>query len=256
VPTRDGYPEGVPCWADLATTDVESATKFYSRLFGWRFEKLETDSVPYWMAYQKDLAAAGIGPTQGGREFSVWSTYFAVDDADATAAKLRDAGGQIIMAPLDVADAGRMAVAADPTGAVFAIWQARRRKGAAIVNEHGALNWNELQTTDIERAVSFYEAVFGHTHRVVEGGGGPYTLLSVGDREISGVMKPPAPDIPNSWGVYFAVDDAAAALRTAKDAGGSAITDTIDIPGAGILAVLVDPTGAPFTVIQLTIEID
>lgn len=256
MPTRDHYTEGVPCWADLATTDVGSATDFYSDLFGWRFEKLETDSVPYWMAYRKDLVAAGVGPAQEGQEFSVWTTYFAVDDTDLTVEKIEEAGGQVIMSPLDVSDAGRMAIAADPTGAVFAIWQAGRRIGASIVNEHGGLNWNELQTTDTERAVSFYEDVFGHTHRTTEGGAGPYTLLSVADREIAGVMAPPAPDIPNSWGVYFAVDDAAAALQTAKDAGGSAITDTIDIPGAGILAVLADPAGAPFTVIQLTIDID
>lgn len=256
MPTRDGYAEGVPCWVDLATTDVEAATNFYAKLFGWRFEEPASDSVPYWMAYRRDLAAAGVGPTQDGRPFSVWSTYFAVDDADTTTGRIENAGGQIVMGPLQVLDAGRMTIAADPTGAAFGIWQSGQHKGASIVNEHGALNWNELQTDDVDMALTFYEAVFGYTHRVTEGTGGPYILLSVGDREIAGVMAPPAPDIPNNWGVYFAVDDAAAARRTAQEAGGSALTDTVEVPDVGTFAVLADPTGAVFTVIQLAMEID
>ncbi|MGB8360903.1 MAG: VOC family protein [Acidimicrobiia bacterium] len=256
MPTRDGYREGVPCWVDLSTTDVEAALAFYATLFGWRFEERETDSMPYWMAYQRDLTAAGLGPAQEGQQFSAWSTYFAVDDADATTSKIEAAGGQVVMGPVDVADAGRVAIATDPTGAVFGIWQSGTNKGAAIVNEHGSLNWNELQTTDIDRAVAFYEAVLGHTHRVTEGAAGPYILLSVGDREVAGVMAPPDPGIPNNWGVYFAVANAKAARDTAQDAGGSAITDTMEIPEVGTFVVLADPAGAVFTVIQLAMEID
>jgi predicted enzyme related to lactoylglutathione lyase len=256
MPTRDGYLEGIPSWVDLATTDVEAATGFYARLFGWHFEARGDESMPYWMAFQKDLPAAGVGSAREGQPFSVWTTYIAVDDADATTRRIVDAGGQVMTEPMDVLDAGRMAIAADPTGAVFGLWQPKEHKGAQIVNEHGALNWNELQTTDVDAAVVFYETVFDYSHETTDGTSGPYTVLSVGDRGVAGVMTPPAPEIPNNWGVYFAVDDVTAALQTTKETGGSALTDTIDIPDVGTFAVLVDPTGAPFTVIQLAMEID
>jgi len=256
VPTRDGYREGVPCWVDLSTTDVEAALDFYATLFGWRFEEREADSMPYWMAYQRDLTAAGLGPAQEGQQFSAWATYFAVDDADATTAKIEAAGGEVVMGPIDVADAGRIAIATDPTGAVFGIWQSGTNKGAAIVNEHGSLNWNELQTTDIDRAVAFYEGVFGHTHRVTEGDAGPYMLLSVGDRDVAGIMMAPEGGIPSNWKIYFAVDDAAAAHQSAQEAGGSARGDTVEIPEVGTFAALADPSGAEFSVVQLAFEID
>lgn len=256
MPTRDGYAEGIPCWVDLATTDVETALAFYPTLFGWRFEGPADDEIPYWIAYQKDLTAAGVGPAREGQPFSVWTTYIAVDNADTTADKIVAAGGRLLTEAMDVVDAGRMAMASDPTGAVFGIWQSKANKGAQIVNEHGALNWNELQTTDVDAALTFYEAVFGYKHRTTDGTGGPYTLLSVGDREVAGVMAPPSPDIPNNWGVYFAVDNAAAARQTTKRTGGSAVTETMDVPDVGTFAVLADPTGAYFTVIQLAMEID
>jgi predicted enzyme related to lactoylglutathione lyase len=256
VPTREGYPEGIPCWVDLATTDVDSAKTFYESIFGWEIQEPQSEEVPYWMALKNGLPAAGIGPAPEGQPYSAWTSYLAVDDADATAATIREAGGQMITEPMDVLDAGRLAIAADPTGAVFGIWQSGEHKGAGIVNEHGALNWNELQTTDVDGAVSFYESVFGYTHRTVEGGTGPYTVLAVGDRDVAGVMTPPADDVPNNWSVYFAVDDATEARQRAQDAGGSAITETMDIPDVGTLVVLADPTGAAFVVIQLAMEID
>jgi len=257
VPTRAGYREGVPCWVDLSTTDVEAALDFYATLFGWRFEQRETRSMPpYWMAYQRDLTAAGLGPAQEGQELSTWATYFAVDDADSTTAKIESAGGQVVMGPIDVADAGRVAIATDPTGAVFGIWQSGTNKGAAIVNEHGSLNWNELRTTDIDRAVAFYQAVFGHGHRVTGETKAPYAILSVGDRDVAGIMMAPEGGIPSNWRIYFAVDDAAAAHRSAQEAGGSARGDTVEIPEVGIFAALADPSGAEFSVVQLAFEID
>ncbi|MGD2042803.1 MAG: VOC family protein [Acidimicrobiia bacterium] len=256
MPTRDGYPEGVPSWVDLSTTDVEKARAFYEALFGWNIQEAESDSMPYWMAYQKGRAAAGLGPAQGEPRFSAWTTYFAVDDADATVAKIRDAGGQIVFEPTDIMEMGRMAIAADPSGAVFGIWQAGQHKGAGIVNEHGALNWNELQVDDVSKELEFYRAVFGHTTEETEGGSGPYYVMSAGDRPVAGAMAKPAPEIPNSWSVYFAVDDADAAVETATEHGGHVSFGPMDLPSVGKIAGLVDPTGGHFTVIQLAGEID
>lgn len=255
MPTRDGYPEGVPSWADLATTDVDKARAFYSTLFGWDIEDPETE-IPYWMAFQKGLPAAGIGQQQEGQPFSVWTTYFAVDDADATMEKIEAAGGTAIMGPDDVADSGRLAVAADPTGAVFGIWQANQHKGAGIVNEHGALNWNELQTNDLDRALNFYVDVFGYSIEETDGASGRYVLFTVGERQIAGAMSTPAEEIPNNWGVYFAVDDLDEALATAKGADAKPSYGPMDIGEVGRIAGISDPTGAHLTLIELAEPMD
>ena len=252
MPTRDGYDEGVPSWVDLATPDVEGAKKFYGDLFGWEFSQEETESTPYTMATRNGLSAAGIGqlPDDAGMP-SVWSTYFAVENADATASKITENGGALVMGPMDVMDAGRMAFASDPTGAVFGIWEARDHFGAQIVNEHGSLNWNELTSNDLETALGFYGDVLGHTHETTEGANGPYTALKADDKWIAGAMAPPMPEIPNHWGVYFAVDDAEAAAESVSAGGGTKVFGPFDIPEVGIITGFADPWGAHFTTIQL-----
>ncbi len=256
MPTRDGYREGIPSWVDLATTDIQRAKGFYAALFGWEYREEETDSIPYTMALKKGLSAAGMGPASDERPFSVWSTHFTVDDADATVERVKDAGGSVILEPVDVMDAGRLAIVSDPTGATFGIWQAGNHFGAAIVNEHGALNWNELQSDDLETALPFYEKVFGHGHETSHRATGPYTTLSVGDRAIAGAMPPPNEHTPNNWGVTFAVDDAETAMEVAKANGGKVLYGPMEIPGVGKFAGITDPTGARFTIIELAFEID
>lgn len=256
MPTRDGYPEGTPSWVDLATSDVEGAKSFYHDLFGWEYIEEETDSTPYVMATQKGLSAAGIGGMFDENMPSVWSTYFAVDDATATAQKIKDAGGSMMVDVMDVMDAGRMGFGVDPTGAVFGIWEAKNHFGAAIVNEHGSLNWNELMSDDLDTALSFYRMVFGITHETSQMPNGPYTAISVGDRVVAGAMPKPSPDIPNSWGAYFAVDDTQAAIESARSNGGSVTYGPMEVPEVGVFAGLVDPYGAHFTVIQLANPVD
>lgn len=256
MPTRDGYPEGVPSWVDLSTTDVEAAKSFYETLFGWDIEQTGSDSMPYWMAYKDGKPVAGLGPAMGEPRFSAWSTYFAVDDVDVTTEKIKGAGGQVVFEPADIMDSGRMALAADPAGAVFGIWQAGQHKGAGLVNEHGTLNWNELQVDDMEKELQFYADVFGHTSQETEGGSGPYYVLSVYDRPVAGAMGKPAPEIPDNWGVYFSVDSVEEAVATAKEQGGSVTYGPMDLPEVGTIVGLVDPTGGHFTVIELAGEID
>jgi predicted enzyme related to lactoylglutathione lyase len=208
------------------------------------------------MATRKGLNAAGIGALPDESMPGVWSTYFAVDDADATAAKVKEAGGSLMMECFDVMEAGRMAFAADPNGAIFGIWQAKGHFGAGIVNEHGTLNWNELLSDNLGAGLDFYATVFGHTHETAQMPNGPYTSFAVGDSVIAGAMPKPDPEIPNNWGVYFAVDDTAEAMKTAKAYGGHVTYGPLEIPDVGVFAGLADPYGANFTVIQLAQPMD
>ncbi len=256
MPTREAYPEGVPCWVDLAVPDVDRATSFYGQLLGWDFQP-GTTAPDYLMALRKGLPAAGIGPLTEPVTSPVWSTYFAVMDADATAEKIERSGGRVTAAPFEVGDSGRMALATDPTGGDFGIWQAGTHFGAAIVNEHGGLNWNELVTDDPERALDFYRAVFDHgSETAVTPGGREYSMLKVGPREVAGIIAPRKTGLKSEWTVYFAVADAEAASSTATDAGGEVRYGPIDQPDVGTFLGLADPLGTRFTVIQLANEID
>jgi predicted enzyme related to lactoylglutathione lyase len=107
-----------------------------------------------------DVAAIS-SPPDGAQGPLAWNTYIWVDSADETTAKVREAGGDVMAEPFDVFGAGRMAVFSDLEGAVFSVWQAREHRGARIVNEPGAVNFNGLNTRDVDRAQSFYSAVFG-----------------------------------------------------------------------------------------------
>src|SRR3954451_8485196 len=182
---RDGYPAGVPCWVDTSQADPEAAAAFYAELFGWELEDTMPPEAPghYFMARIRggDIAAVS-SQAEGASPQPAWNTYIWVDSADETAAKIREAGGQVVSDPFDVMEAGRMAVCADPEGASFCLWQPGRHRGARIVNEHGSVNFNGLNTRDPQRAKAFYGAVFGwQTLDFGGGGAAAWTLPGYGE---------------------------------------------------------------------------
>ena len=281
MPERDGYIPGVPCWVDTSQPDPEAAVRFYSELFGWQFEDVMPPGSEgrYFSARIRggDVAAVGSIP-EGAPAVATWNTYVWVDTADETAAKVRDAGGNVVMEPFDVMDAGRMGVFADPEGAVFMAWQAKEHRGARIVNEHGSLNFNALSTREVERAKAFYGAVFGWQMLEIPGGFLGWTLPGYGDylsrenpdlrKQVAEVGGPEGfedvvasivpipddqPDTPAHWGVTFAVDDADAIAKTAPDLGGKVIVPPMDAPWVR-LTVIADPQGATFTASKFVIE--
>ena len=253
---RTSYAPGVPCWVDLGSPDLEAAVSFYSGLFGWEAPELPNSAAMggYRRAKKDGTDVAGMMPLMQEGQPPAWSSYVAVADADATAAAVKDAGGSVVAEPMDVADLGRMAVFADPTGAVFGIWQAGTFVGAGLVNEPGALSWNELGTRDVEAAKAFYGAVFGwgfEDHDMGEMG--TYTEWQQDGNSIGGMMDVTGrlPDeIPAHWLVYFAVENTDAALETVKSSGGNVSFGPVDIP-AGRFAIVTDPHGAAFAVIQM-----
>jgi predicted enzyme related to lactoylglutathione lyase len=273
---QDRYIAGVPCWVDTTQPDPQAATAFYGELFGWEFEDATPPGSPgsYSMARLRGeaVAAVGSGPEggAGGAEFPTWNTYVWVQDADETAAEVRDAGGAVLMEPDDIADAGRMAIFADPAGAAFSIWQAKAHRGATIVNEPASLNFNMLNTRDLEGARAFYGAVFGWEMLEV-GGGFMWALPAYGDfleqrtpgmRQNLAAMGAPArfeevvasvsaipqdqPDVPEHWGVTFGVDDADAIAARAAELGGRVVVPPFDAPWVR-MTVISDPQGATFT---------
>jgi hypothetical protein len=256
MPERTGYAHGTPSWTDLSTTDVGAARAFYADLFGWEYvEESAGDEVIYVTARKRDRAVAGLFPQppemgEAGLP-PMWSSYVSVDDLEATVAKVAPAGGAIVRPPMDVMDAGRMAVIADPTGGVLSLWEKKGSIGAELVNEHGALSWSELMSADVDRAAAFYHEVLGWDARTDPmPDGRPYTVFSLGEDMVAGAMAPPMDDVPTSWSVYFAVDDCDAVVDEARAGEGSIIVEPTDIP-PGRFAVIADPQGAVFQVMQL-----
>jgi uncharacterized protein len=274
MPERDRYIPGVPCWVDTSQPDPEAAVAFYGDLFGWEFEDMMPPGSEgkYVIARIRggDVAAVGSVP-EGAPAAAMWNTYVWVDSADETASKVRDSGGSVVMDPFDVMDAGRMAVFTDPEGAAFCVWQAKGQKGARIVNEHGSLNFNDLNTRDAEGAKAFYGSVFGWQTLGLEGGFQMWTLPGYGDhleednpdlrKNMAAVDAPKGfedvvasivpitddqPDVPPHWGVTFAVDDADAIADKATELGGKVVVPPVDAPWVR-MTVITDPQGATFT---------
>lgn len=250
------YTPGTPCWTDLGSPDPAAAAEFYQALFGWTVIDLGPEAGGYRMCELRGQQVAGIGPQGQPDAPPYWTTYISVSDADATADAIRQAGGQVIVQPMDVMGQGRMGVFTDNAGIPFSIWQPQAHIGSGLVNEPGALCWNELHTRDPEAAKSFYGSVFGWTAENVEmGGTTTYTEWRLSGKSVGGMM-PLADNMPGDtrqeWMVCFAVDDADTATAQTKQRGGSVVIPPTDIK-PGRFAVLTDPLGASFSVIKLDI---
>jgi uncharacterized protein len=239
-----------PAWVDLASSDAGASRDFYAKLLGWNVEvNPDPQYGGYAIANVGDEQAAGIGPTQAPQQPTAWSMYIGTDDVDALAGKVTEAGGTVIAPPFDVGDQGRMATFADPTGAVFSAWQAATMRPfrAGPTNTFG---WAELNARGLEKAVPFYERLFGWTSTTSEYGEGlQYTQFAVDGQDILGALEitPEQPaEIPSHWSIYFNVDDVDAAFRKAIDLGATELVGPSDIPGGGRFAIVNDPQGATF----------
>ena len=249
----DPWPEGTPAWVDLMVPDRHVAQAFYGLLLGWEFDEGRPETGYHSTARRGGRAAAGVGELMPGSRVG-WTTYLAVDDVDATAKRVTAAGGTLLAEPMDVMDLGRMAVLADPTGAIVGLWQSGLHTGADVVNEPGAQIWNELMTRDFAAAKKFYGAVFPYTFGDMSGPGFTYATLDLDGRPVGGIgalgAETPADEQP-AWSTYFAVADTDAATARAVELGGQVVSPPADSP-YGRLAVLRGPSGETFALMSTT----
>jgi predicted enzyme related to lactoylglutathione lyase len=257
MPERTSYAEGTPSWVDLSSPDVEASSAFYGSLFGWQADAATADpeeSGGYAIFTLRGKRVAGVMPVMSPEQPPAWSTYIAVDDADATVAKAKAAGGQIVVEPMDVMQAGRMAFFVDPTGAFIGIWQAGEHTGAELVNEPGCLTWNDLATRDAEAAKAFYPTVFGVEAAAWDGpSDNGYTVWNVAGSTVGGLIQMDerwSAEAPASWTAYFMVEDADATTAQAVELGGTALVEPFDAPDIGRIALLTDAHGAVFGVMS------
>lgn len=249
----DASTYGAPNWVDLSTPDITTATRFYRDLLGWTITPEQSPMGDYYIGSVAGHQVAGMmqgGPDQEGMP-PVWTTFFHVEDVDATAERVLTAGGMVLEPPFDL-PAARVAVIADPTGAMFGIISGDAAAGRWLSDEPGSVCWVELMSRDPAAAEAFYAAVFDWKAETQPTVGAMYTTFLRDGDAVAGMMLMPdmvPPEAPSYWGVYFSVTDCAATEELAV-----ALGATVDVPTTpiepGHFAVLTDPTGAMFQIMQ------
>lgn len=270
--TQRTYPEGVPSWIDTEQPDVDAAAEFYGGLFGWRFEDAMPPGAPgrYLIARLDGEDLGGLAGSSGAS--ASWNTYIAVDDADAAARRLESLGATVTSAPADAGEGGRAASLADPDGAGFRLWQARRRPGTQVVNSPGSWNFSDLHTPDVGAATAFYREAFnwevddlGYAWLVRRPGYGDHLEATAdpgirarqaevsvpsGFEDAVAWIEPAAAGERPQWHVTFAVADRDQSAALAGRLGATVLDQ--DDEQWSRTALIRDPQGAEFTVSQFT----
>ena len=247
---------GTFCWADLATSDTEGAKKFYTEIFGWEIMDIPMGEMGAYTMLQKDgkhvCAMYQMGDNMGTHPF--WRSYISVESADASAEKVKELGGTVLMGPFDVFDSGRMVIVIDPTDAPVGLWQPKQHIGAGVMGEPNTLGWNELMTKDTEVASSFYGSLLGWTSK--KGSAAPdseYIEFQKDGQSVCGMLeiKEEWGYVPPCWSIYFVVEDCDVTLKKAQGLGATMVMPPMDIAGVGRLVYIKDPQGAYLAIIQM-----
>jgi uncharacterized protein len=253
---QEPWPQGTPSWVDVMVDDADAARAFYTRLFGWTAEPGPPEYGGYTMCLLEGSPVAGLSPKpESWPGPSVWSTYLAVDDADAAMARATDAGGTVVLPPTSVGSMGRMAFGTDPSGASYGVWQAMEHTGVRVANEPGALVWNELITRDYAAAQAFYASVFGYGYEEIgDGENFTYSTIARPDGHVVagiGALDPNMPaEVPSRWVTYFGVADTDAIAAHAQQLGATLDMAPFDSQ-FGRIAVIRAPQGETFSVISV-----
>jgi uncharacterized protein len=229
-------------WHDHMSNDPAKAREFYAKLLGWEIEIWKPGEMDYPMITVNGQMHGGFGPAQGGAP-SHWLGHVAVENADETARRAREAGGSVLGEPMDIPEVGRMAVIQDPQGAVFSAFTA----AGEVPPSQGVFLWDEVLTTDPEAAKGFYAKVVGWTAEDMNMGDMVYTIFSTGDAQRAGCTRVPADaEWPPYWQTHLASNDVDRDAAKAEELGATKYMGPTDIPTVGRVAVLADPTGATF----------
>ncbi|MBV9301972.1 MAG: VOC family protein [Acidobacteriaceae bacterium] len=257
MPVIESHTPGAFCWFELGTTDQAAAKQFYTALFGWSFNDFPIGPSEKYTIFQlggEDAAAAytlrddqksqGVPPH--------WLVYVAVENADEAGRRSAELGGQVYAGPFDVSDHGRMAVLADSTGAVFAVWQKKNHKGVGVTGENGTVCWADLSTPDSAKARHFYHELFGWNFVEGEKDTSGYLHIKNHEQFIGGVPSPSQrnPNAPPHWMIYFQVADCDVSTSKAKTQGAHVIFEPMSMEHVGRFSILNDPQGAVFSLFQ------
>lgn len=233
------YTEGVPCWVDAQLADVGAGRRFYGELFGWTFDDEGAPEGYVWALLDGERVAA-LSPKSDGRMPTVWTVYFAAPDVRALTRRIRVRGGQVVVPPVAVDGLGTAALAVDPEGAVFGLWEPAAHPGFGRRHEPGTFAWAQLYARDTDTANAFYGDVF---HEALFG---PDARPDFGRAPVTDVFPP---EMPPHFLVHFRVADRAGALGAVQRLGGRVQVPHFET-SYGTVAVVVDNQGASFALLE------
>jgi predicted enzyme related to lactoylglutathione lyase len=259
VGERAEYPPGTFSWVECATSDLDAGTAFYEALFGWQHvdSPIDEDTVYRMFQLNGKAVAAAFGQRAEERSHGIpphWNNYVTVASVDDAAAKVSKLGGNPLMDPFDVFQAGRMVAFSDPTGAVLSLWEPRESIGAELVNDPGCLTWNELSTTDVDRAKLFYGELLDWTFEDHGTPEMPYVTIH-NDGRMNGGLRPQGEDerkrgVPPNWLAYFTTPDIDQSIAQIEELGGQVMVGPFSPVGPSKIAVAADPQGAVFALFE------
>ncbi len=238
------------CWHKLLTTEPEKVEAFYTEVLGWKTLSLEMDGEPatFFMANDAALGHHAKPKVQGTPTH--WMNYLRVDDVDESTQAALSNGGQVLTEPTDIPP-GRFSVVAAPSGAALTFFH---EADEAATNHHpgglGAVEWTELHSTDVDRDLTWLTSTLGFDIGEMPIPGGTYYLLKTGDTMRGGLVKAMMPDAPSMWLTWFSVDSADDAVARARTQGGKVLSEPMDMPGVGRMAIVADNAGGVFGVMQ------
>jgi len=249
------YKPGQFCWADLGTTNVAAAKKFYKGILGWEAQDLPMgNGVAYSMLRIKRKEVCAMYPMDPEQKKAkappFWLPYIAVANVDRTIQKAKAAGAKLCMGPNDVPGAGRMAIFQDPTGARFALWQARGNIGTKLQGVPGTVGWHDLNTAQTAVAAKFYAKVFGWKIKTMDFSGNSYYMATLGGKGLGGIWPHSLPNHPTAWFTYWFVKSCARTVAKVKRLRGKIILGPITVPETCKFAIIRDPQGAAFGVLE------
>jgi uncharacterized protein len=249
-------PKGKFAWYELMTSDTKAAGKFYSDVVGWTTHEMPSDGgMEYTTFNVGEVGMAGMLKLEG---HTGWIGYIHVDDVDAHAQRVVDAGGKLWRGPVDVPGMLRFAVMSDPQGAAIAIFTPNPAMPSPLRPEPpavGTIGWHELYTSDLEGGFDFYHKLFGWTKLsdMDMGPMGVYRIFDQGSKKEmgdGGMMAKPEHVPVSSWAFYFHVDSIGAAVKRVNAGGGKVLNGPMQVPGGAWVINGQDPLGANFSLVS------
>jgi uncharacterized protein len=256
--TMTSHAPGTFCWPELYTTDQPGAKAFYAGLFGWEVKDIPMGPGSVYTIFTlggRDAAACyGAMPEMVKQGVPPhWMAYVSVTSADEAASKVAASGGEVLKPAFDVPGIGRMAALRDPNGAAFCVWEAKGHAGVGVLREPGALDWTELLAPDTERAAAFYASAFGWSRSPWPlADGSTYHLFQSGEEPAGGMIAitPEMGAVRPCWVSYFRVEGCDVTAARCAELGGRVSMPPQDVADVGRFAVLADPAGAHFGIMQ------
>lgn len=227
-------PVGLPCWVDISVPTSQQRRElmtFLTTVFGWRWEEGGPETGFYSMGFLRDAHVIAIGEQEHGQ--GVWVTYFHIDDIESSIANATSAGAVLVFGPMQVMQAGSIALLMDPTGAMHGLWQPELFGGFDVVYQPGAPGWFDLSTADVDAALDYYRALLNVDVQRSATDGSELNVLVKGEQWFASISALADNSRPQ-WTPIYIVESLADTRARARGAGAEILVEEMPVPGSSL----------------------